>query len=281
MSAENFSYALDLLLHVEGGVSNRPASADPGGLTNMGVTQNIFDAYMRNSKLPTRSVATITRDEASALYKTMFADKVGFDSLPAGVDIFMFDSAVNSGPVQAGKWLQRALGDGVKVDGSIGPATEDAANNYPDTVSLISTIALRRMTFLKALRNWNANKNGWTSRVSFMEQAAIQLVAGNKATPSTAGWSFAPALVGNAKMPPSTAPATAVSSSGAIGILLSQATNALQPIASQIHLAATGVNILTAAAGVLAVGGGAYAAWAVSRRKSLADALDSNPGGSP
>ncbi len=55
------------------------------------------------------------------------------DELPAGIDYVLFDGAVNSGPVQSVKWLQRALG--VRVDGVMGEATVAAAEAYPTTTA--------------------------------------------------------------------------------------------------------------------------------------------------
>lgn len=66
--------------------------------------------------------------ELSAIYKRQYWDKAG-RGLPVGLDYAVFDYAVNSGPAQAARDLQRVLG--VKPDGIIGAMTLAAAQKRP------------------------------------------------------------------------------------------------------------------------------------------------------
>lgn len=161
--AQAFSNVLPLVLAHEGGYVNHPK--DPGGATNKGVTQGVYDDYRRNRGLDPRSVRSITRAEIQDIYKRQYWDMVNGDELPAGLDYAVFDYGVNSGPGRAAKDLQRTVG--ARVDGQIGEETirlcREAADR--DEVKLIEDYCNRRMRFLRGLRTWGTFGKGWKRRV--------------------------------------------------------------------------------------------------------------------
>ncbi len=59
--------------------------------------------------LPKTAVKALDRTEAARIYKALFWDVCGAGKLPRGVDLCVFDFAVNSGPQRAVKALQSAL----------------------------------------------------------------------------------------------------------------------------------------------------------------------------
>jgi lysozyme family protein len=105
-----FDAAFTAVLGAEGGYVNNPA--DPGGETNWGISRRSY---------PDLDIAHLTWDDAKAIYRRDFWDKIQGDKLPPPLAMIVFDSAVNNGPARAAKWLQRAVG--VTEDGIIGPAT--------------------------------------------------------------------------------------------------------------------------------------------------------------
>jgi len=156
----NFNVAFDLLLKHEGGYSDH--AADPGGKTRFGITEAVarevgYRGDMRELPL----------DLAKRIYKDKYWDTVKAEQLPAGVRYTVFDAAVNSGPGQSVKWLQRALG--VKDDGVIGPQTLAAANAAnPDALRM--RMLGQRLRFMAGLTNWPAFSRGWAIRIaSLME----------------------------------------------------------------------------------------------------------------
>jgi lysozyme family protein len=162
----DFPKALPRILVYEGGKVDNPR--DPGGRTNKGITQTTFNAYLRENGMPARDVYAITDDEVATIYKTKFWDTVHGDDLPAGLDLCVFDAGVNSGPGQAGKWLQRALGDKFvgAYDGLIGSKTLQAVEDFGDVETLINAFCARRLATLKSLRTWSTFGKGWSARVS-------------------------------------------------------------------------------------------------------------------
>lgn len=172
MTASNFNKLLPPLVGIEGGISDRPLKADPGGLTNKGVTQKTYDGYRRSKALPLRSVRAMTVAEMTEVYRVQFWDAVQGDKLPSGLDWAVFDWAVNSGASRAVKELQRVLG--VNVDGIVGLATLGAIDKA-DTALTINHYCDRRLAFMKGLKNWGANKNGWTRRVAEVRAAALDM----------------------------------------------------------------------------------------------------------
>lgn len=164
---ENLDNALRWVLAHEGGYVNHPK--DPGGATNMGVTQRVYDGYRRRKGQSVRSVRAITADEVADIYKRQYWDAVKADDLPAGVDYAVFDYAVNSGPDRAIKDLQRE--SAVAVDGINGEVTL-AAVGQQDPFDLIERLCNRRMRFLKGLRHWRTFGRGWTARVMGVKDGA-------------------------------------------------------------------------------------------------------------
>lgn len=84
--------ALDEILKVEGGKIDHPK--DPGGRTNQGVTQNVYNQYRFTQGQPLKDVFDMGQEERDAVYKHYW-NMVGGDKLPAGVDLEAFDTAVN------------------------------------------------------------------------------------------------------------------------------------------------------------------------------------------
>jgi lysozyme family protein len=176
----NFDRFLAPLLEIEGGVADRPLKDDPGGLTNKGVTWRVYDEYRLAKGLKKRSVRYITNAEVHEIYERQYWWPIMGDDLPAGLDWAVFDFAVNSGPGRAVKELQRILG--VNVDGAVGFLTL-AAVNRSNIPSLIEVYCNRRLTFMRGLKNWGANKNGWTRRVNEVKAHALALYGEATAAP--------------------------------------------------------------------------------------------------
>ena len=154
--------AIPRTLEHEGGYVNHPS--DPGGHTNKGITLATFRRYIK----PFGSVAdlkALTTEQATIVYKRQYWDAVSADLLPAGVDYSVFDYAVNSGPSQAAKDLQRVVG--ATVDGKVGPQTIAAVREM-DPKAVIRQLNARRLAFMKSLKGgklWETFGRGWQRRV--------------------------------------------------------------------------------------------------------------------
>ncbi|GJE44844.1 glycoside hydrolase family 108 protein [Methylobacterium soli] len=275
MTAGNFTAWLKLELIFEGGRVDDPR--DPGGRTAFGVTQRVYDGFRRNRGQPARDVFRITSAEVAEIYRENYWKKVCGDQLPDGVDIVVGDGAINSGPSQSIKWLQRALGT-VRVDGVMGDATIAAARAHPDHDALIAAICDRRMAFLKALKTFRTYGKGWTSRVFQLRDAGQGLATGAGMTDVRATYvadMSQPARLECAKKPPPKA--DAIWGAGAAGGALSQIVDALTPTAERVQLIGTVLAVITAVGAFLTVAGLVYRTWAAQRTAELNDALDLRP----
>lgn len=171
---DNQKKVLKWLALSEGGYINH--KDDPGGATNMGVTQRTYNAYNRARGLPQKNVRHITEREVERIYIQQYFTPVWFNKLPSGLDYAMSDYSVNSGPSRAVKDMQRTLnkhGAGLSVDGVMGDMTYAAIMDVgaPD---LIVDLCERRMKFLRRLRHWKTFGKGWTRRVMGSEMG-VQL----------------------------------------------------------------------------------------------------------
>lgn len=263
----------------EGGYVNHPK--DPGGATNRGVTQRVYDMYRRAQGLAVRSVRDLTEAERLDIYRTRYWDVIKGDLLPPGVDYVVYDGAVNSGPLQSVKWLQRALGARYtgKVDGLVGAETLRALESHPNHDDLVADIVVRRMAFLRALKTWDAFGRGWTRRVNdvlAVGQAWAMGDVGPEVQYHAGG--EAKGHIEDAKPAPSPAPGDAATAGGAtgggVGGALQTAQEQLTPYSSAGGWIQTIVVVLIVAGALLAVGGIVYRIWAKRKAAERADVLD-------
>lgn len=158
----SFDTALQFVLGFEGGYSNHPR--DPGGSTNLGVTQVTLDAHRRahpDWSLPA-DVRNLTKAQAARIYRAGYWDPIRGDDLPPAVALLVFDSAVNQGVSRASRLLQEAAG--AQVDGKIGPVTVKAARDAAQW-TLIREIAVGRALAYVATGNMATFGRGWFRRL--------------------------------------------------------------------------------------------------------------------
>lgn len=165
----NFAEALQALLKHEGGYVNHPA--DPGGMTNLGVTKRVWEEWVGHS-VTEKVMRDLKPEDVAPLYKRKYWDKVQGDSLPDGVDLAVFDAAVNSGPGRAAKWLQEMVG--AKADGFIGPQTLTTVEQI-DPKKLVADYNAHRMAFLKGLPTFPTFGKGWSNRVAAVTTEALAM----------------------------------------------------------------------------------------------------------
>ena len=162
----NFDQALALVLKSEGGWVHHVS--DPGGETNKGVTKRVWEAWIGRPCMPGEMKA-LTDEQVAPLYRKNYWDVMSCDELPSGVDYAAFDFAVNAGPGQAKKTLQRALG--VAPDGAIGPMTL-AAIRDADGPTLLRAFSAEKEKFYRGLSTFATFGKGWMNRIAHVEDNA-------------------------------------------------------------------------------------------------------------
>lgn len=168
---QNFDNSLKMLLKHEGGYVNHPR--DPGGMTNLGVTKRVYEAWIGH-EVDEAAMRALTPDDVAPIYRANYWDAVWGDHLPSGVDFSVFDWAVNSGPARAIKALQRIVGS--VSDGVMGPKTMQAVMDM-DAEKIIDMMHGERQRFYERLDTFDTFGRGWTRRNNETRQAAL-LMAG-------------------------------------------------------------------------------------------------------
>jgi len=168
----NFDKSLAELLKHEGGFVNHPS--DPGGATNLGVTQAVWEDWIDRA-VSEENMKALTPAKVAPLYKELYWDRIKGDKLPSGVDYCVFDAAVNSGVSRAAKWLQTTVG--AVADGAIGEQTlKQVLLTNPQM--LIDKYSSNRLSFLQRLATWPTFGKGWERRVEEVRATALKMCGG-------------------------------------------------------------------------------------------------------
>ncbi len=165
-----FQFALDAVLASEGGFVND--SNDPGGATNMGITLAVLSQW-RDKPTTVDDVRSLTKDEATDIYKALYWDKVHGELLPPAVALLLFDAAVNHGVGTSIKLAQLALR--VQADGVFGPQTLKALNNT-DAREFVINFATENMLYYVNCGGWAHFGRGWAHRTILTAVSAYNFV---------------------------------------------------------------------------------------------------------
>ena len=252
--------ALQYVFTDEGGYVNHPK--DPGGATNLGITQRTLDAFSASQGHSRQDVRHLTRERAAEIYRVQYAKPIRFDELArisGGLAYALLDFAVHSGPARAVGELQKLIN--VPVDGVLGARTLDALQNWPDMPDLLRRLAEARLGFLKRLSTWRTFGRAWSVRLQrvgsrvealqFPNTGPVKDYAGPIGAPSGKGtgrFSLLGALQDSRR-----ALAAAVAFVGAVAAAIPEAMNLLQPAAKLVEGWPLLGNVLTIAAAVYVV----------------------------
>ena len=165
----NWDEAFKHILNHEGGYVNHPS--DPGGITNLGVTKRVWEEWT-GKRVSEADMRALTSEMVAPMYKKKYWDVIRGDDLPSGIDLCVFDAAVNAGVGRASKFLQQAVG--VTADGQIGPKTISAVTSKPADEIIEAFCALREAHY-KSLNTFDTFGKGWMRRLASIKAESTDM----------------------------------------------------------------------------------------------------------
>lgn len=157
--AVSFDEAVTIVIGIEGGLNHD----DP---SKYGVTQQTLD----RTDIGPDSVIHLTPFDAQRIYRKLYWTPINGDTLPSGLDLAVFDFAVQFGVTRAVTALQSELG--VEQDGVMGPETLKALSR-PIQCSLIDDLHTRRALAYARL-NLNQHGRGWFKRLFSIHDLSLR-----------------------------------------------------------------------------------------------------------
>jgi lysozyme family protein len=175
---------IDDVIRREGGFVNHPR--DRGGATNFGITQSTLSRHL-GRPASVDDVRGLSRVVAGEIYRREYFEGPRLDRLPARVQAFVFDAAVNHGPARAIRFVQQVCDDAgfgpLAVDGACGPATQRAATLAERVMGawLLAALVEERRNFYVALVERDPGQRvflrGWLNRLTEFDVPMERLVA--------------------------------------------------------------------------------------------------------
>ena len=112
---------------------------------------------------PDLDIKNLTLEDAKAIYKRDWWDKLKLEDYSAAMSYQLFDTAINSGWHNAAEILQRAIG--VKDDGVIGKVTM-AKLSILDNNDVLMLFLAERLEFMTSISTWGTYGRGWARRIA-------------------------------------------------------------------------------------------------------------------
>jgi lysozyme family protein len=142
----------------EGGYTTNPA--DPGNWTGGAVNAGELKGTnygISAASYPALDISGLTLDQAHAIYRRDYWDRLRADDLPPALALLAFDAAVNNGVGRARAWLILA--------------------ERPDTKAACIEFMAQRTFFMGGLHNWQIFGLGWSRRLARLPYEAADLIA--------------------------------------------------------------------------------------------------------
>lgn len=120
---------------------------------------------------PNLDIKNLTLADAKTIQKRDYWDKVAGDTMPAGVDLSVFDMAYNAGPARSLAILKKALGSAATTAAGLAMV----ASVTGDKVGLIKAFAAMRLSFYQGLKTFVTYGRGWSRRAAECEALSVRL----------------------------------------------------------------------------------------------------------
>jgi lysozyme family protein len=172
---DSFDESLEFTLTEEGGYTDHPT--DPRLATNFGITLARLRRFLRAPGLDRDDIGNVPCATVRALYLTDFWNRTRCHALPAGIDLMVFDPAVNAGPDRAGRALQLACGHRrEEIDGAVGSDTL-ARVALADTLTLLDALSAMQRTGYRQMAAYGLFGEGWLARLDRRRMKALEMMA--------------------------------------------------------------------------------------------------------
>jgi len=172
---DSFDASLEFTRTEEGGYIDDPSNSRLA--TNFGITLARLRRFLRDPGLGRDDIRHVTCATVSALYLTDFWNRTRCDALPSGIDLMVFDHAVNAGTDRAGRALQLACGHKrTEIDGAIGPDTLSRVG-LTDTMTLLDALTAMQRTSYRQMAAYGLFGESWLARLDRRRAKALELMA--------------------------------------------------------------------------------------------------------
>jgi lysozyme family protein len=192
MSKGNFDPCFAFTIGAEGKYSTNRSDHGNWSSGKVGVGHFVgscwgISAPVLNQWVGIKNTATVTADymrnlsivTAKAIYLSYYWNAIRGDDLPIGVDLVVWDFAVNAGVSRSVKELQTILG--VEVDGALGSKTlsgiEVVFNG--DTAALIEALIDYHKDFYRSDPDFQEFGEGWLARQDRVAASAATMITSN------------------------------------------------------------------------------------------------------
>ena len=166
--ADNFDACDAFVEKEEGGYSVDPTP------TNHGITQATLSTWL-GRQATEDDVRNLAVETARAIYLARYwRGETRCDLMASGVDLMVFNFAVNAGPAAAIKAVQGALG--IVVDGYAGPQTLAAIKAAVGSVSILAKLHAEMTAYYKSLGNFPTYGAQWLARLDRCFDLAMPMV---------------------------------------------------------------------------------------------------------
>lgn len=173
MSATNFAACDAKRRRYEGGLSMD--RNDPGNWTGgrVGAGRLLGTKYgIAANSYPDIDIPSLTEAQAASLFRRDYWDKVAGDLQPVGVDLCVYDTAVNSGTGRAVQLQAQVLGNPSRNSATLARAAQ-AKGDY---TAQVKALCAARLAFLHRLATFARYGKGWSARVADTEAAGVKMV---------------------------------------------------------------------------------------------------------
>jgi lysozyme family protein len=172
---DSFDSSLEFTLIEEGGFVDRPDA--PRLTVNHGIALIRLRRFLRDPALGRDDIRHVSRSTVRAIYMADFWNRTRCDALPPGIDLMVFDHAVNAGADRAGRALQLATGyKHTSIDGAVGPDTLGRVTST-DTMTLLNALAAMQLTSYRQMAAFGRFGEDWLARLDRRRAKGLELMA--------------------------------------------------------------------------------------------------------